>query len=240
MRNAEIHMLAGFGSILLTAAIVVPTVFMKDAAAEHQPELKDYEVIEASIAYKAPTAQPKPKQPQKEMKETVPDVKPEGVSHDENKKPDEKKPDEKKPDPPKKDDVVDPLKKFARSQDDDNPTGAVVKPSADVGSEKGVGDVSKGDPYLGQLMADLNWTVPELARAGESPTIGCIKLNQDGTVARVWFESTGSDDVAIVAKKALDDLKKLRDTTPIPVPEDGAAVLKRLTSKGICINLTAK
>ncbi len=43
-------MLAGFGSVLLTAAIVVPTIIMPSAAAEHTPELKDYEVIEASIA----------------------------------------------------------------------------------------------------------------------------------------------------------------------------------------------
>jgi outer membrane biosynthesis protein TonB len=94
MKNTEIHALATFGTIALTIGLGAPLVYFTDSEASvHKPELGEMETIEASLAYKKPKA---PVQPQKKVEEKQPEVKPEGVSHDEQKKPDEKpkKPDE--------------------------------------------------------------------------------------------------------------------------------------------------
>lgn len=226
------HTMAVIGALAFSAALAVPTVFMTAARADGRPALEDMEVIEASLAYKS---EKKPKQPQKPTNQPVPEVKPDGVSRDETKKPDEK-PEDKK-DPPKKDEVVDPLAKYKR-QDEDLANGKTDdEEGAADGSLLGRGNISKGDPYFQRLWADLEWTVPELAKTGGPETVACIVFTAEGKIPRTFFKTKGDDDVATLADKAIDDLKAKRNASPEEVPTH---LLKRLTSKGICFNLTAK
>lgn len=230
MRDGEMHALAALGALAFTAALSLPTLWFTDARADSAP-LEDMEVIEASLAYKKPDA---PRQPQKPKQVAAPEVKPEGVSRDETKKVDEKKEPKKEDKPP---DVVDPLAKYLRPQED-GATGTTDdrEGSAD-GDELGRGNITKGDPYFQRLWVDLDWTVPELARTGGPETIACLVFAGDGTIPKTSFKSQGDDDIATLADSAIKKLQAKRNATPEEVP---IHLLKRLTSKGICFNLTAK
>ena len=226
-------MLAALGAALFSAALVVPTVwFADDARASAKPPLMEMESIEASLAYKKPNA---PKQPQKVKQAPNPEVKPDGVSRDETKKVDDKKPDPKEDKPSK---VVDPLAKFHRPQEDDTDTG---KPTESIGafdgSEFGIGDVTKGDPYFQRLVVDLAWAAPELARSGADAPIGCVHITADGKIPETKFKDKGDDDIATLAETALSELKKKRNKDPEEVPTH---LLKALTTKWVCFKFTAK
>ena len=82
LKDTEMHVVSMFGAGLLSAALIVPVVFLTDAAEAKRSSIDDNRtVLEATIAYKkSPTKQPQKKTTQ------VEDVKPVGVSHDENKK----------------------------------------------------------------------------------------------------------------------------------------------------------
>jgi len=229
------HVLAMFGTLALSAAFVVPTIVMGGRAdADDRPPLDNLEAIEASLAYKKPNA---PKQPQKQKAPPPPEVKPQGVSHDENKKPDEKKPDEKKPDKVSDKPIKDPLKQFARP-DDDQETG---EPTTNIGSfdgsQFGLGDVTKGDPYFQRLVVDLAWSSPELAKAGAAAPVGCIHITADGKIPETKFQVKGDDDIATLAETALRELKQKRNEKPEEVPTH---LLKQLTTKWVCFKFTVK
>jgi hypothetical protein len=233
MKNAEMHMLAGLGAALFSAALVVPTVWFTDARAASGPPLMEMESIEASLAYKKPNA---PKQPQKIKQAPNPEVKPEGVSKDENKKVEDKKPDPKKDEKPSK--VTDPLAQFHRPQEDDTDTG---KPTESIGafdgSQFGIGDVTKGDPYFQRLVVDLAWAAPELARSSAEAPVGCVRITADGKIPETTFKVKGDDDIATLAETALSDLKKKRNKDPEEVPTH---LLKALTTKWVCFKFTAR
>lgn len=229
------HTVAGLSAAFLTALLVVPTVWLTDSRAQTKPPLQEMETIEASLAYKKPNA---PKQPQKPKNAPPPEVKPEGVSRDETKKPDEKPKDKDKPEPPKPVTETDPLAKFRRPQDPDLETGKTDdQDGASDGSELGRGNISKGDPYFQRLWADLDWTVPELAKSGGLETVACLVFAPDGKITKVSFKAKGDDDIATLADKAMRDLKDKRNAAPEEVPTH---LLQRLTTRGICFNLTAK
>jgi hypothetical protein len=234
MRNGEMHMMAGFGAVLLTAALCVPTVFLTDSRAQTGPALDDMESIEASLAYKKPNA---PKQPQKVKQAPPPEVKPEGVSRDENKKVEEKKPDEKKEEVKKSDTPVNPLDKYKRSQDDSETGDPVENVGAFDGSQFGMGDVTKGDPYFQRLVADLQWSAPELAKAGATPPVGCIQLTKEGKIPQTTFKAEGDGDLQPLAENALKELQKKRNQDPEEVP---VHLLKALTTKFVCFKFTAQ
>src|SRR5678816_1452431 len=102
--NSQMHGFALVGTLVLSAVLFGGTLYLTEAAeAAHQPELKEMLTIEASLARKSE----KKKQPQKELKAPEPPVKPEGVSHDETKKPPKevKKPEDKKPKKPDEPDI---------------------------------------------------------------------------------------------------------------------------------------
>lgn len=230
LKDAEIHVASLFGTVVLTAAFVVPLAFMaRENRVDAAAPLAEQEVIEATIAYRK-TPQ---KQPQKKFQN--PDVeKPEGVSRDENKKPVEKKDEEKKP--PKQDDS-NPFGKFTRPSDDEvgRPT---LNPDGDFnGSEKGFAPESKGDPFFGRLRGDMNFTFPEIAK-GESIPIGCIHLQPDGKIKAFTFDrpvgTPGEDDIQIAAEAALKDLQKSRAQNPEPVPTH----LLSITSKWLCFRFS--
>ena len=227
-------MTAAFGAIALTAALSLPMVFFVDKKGEDGPILDNMESIEASLAYKKPNA---PKQPQKPRHAPDPEVKKEGISHDETKKiePKNDKPDKKDPAKPSKD--TDPLAKFHRTLDDDSEPG---KPTETVGafdgSEFGVGDVTKGDPYFQQLVVDLAWQAPELAKATSAP-VGCIHLTADGKIAETKFKDKSDDDIQPLAEAALKALQTKRNANPEEVPTH---LLKQLTTRWVCFKFTVK
>ena len=116
MRDGEMHAMAALGAILFSAALSIPTVFMAAKRMADGPPLEDMEVIEASLAYKKPSA---PRQPQKPRNAPQPEVKPEGVSRDETRPVDPVtpfRPDETPLTRPG--DPVDPLAKFRRPDTD--------------------------------------------------------------------------------------------------------------------------
>jgi hypothetical protein len=235
MQESQMHLFAALGAAALSAALIVPTVWLTEAKADTSAPLEEMESIEASLAYKKPNA---PKQPQKKVQAPPPEVKPEGVSHDENKKPPDepKKPEDKKP--PKPDTPVDPLAKYHRDLDPDTDIG---KPNETVGafdgSEFGIGDVTKGDPYFQRLVVDLAWASPELAKSGAVSPVGCIHLTAEGKIPETTFKVKGDDDIATLAEAALKELKQKRNEKPEEVPTH---LLKQLTTRWICFKFTVK
>ena len=86
LKEPEMQILSIVGAAALTAGLFVPMLWFTEAKETETSQLKDMEAIEATIAYKkSPT-----KQPQKQTQPQPTIEKPEGVSRDENKKPDEK------------------------------------------------------------------------------------------------------------------------------------------------------
>lgn len=228
LKDAEMHAVSLFGAGLLTAALIVPIVWLTEPTGLEGPALKEQEVIEATIAYRK-TPQ---KQPQK--KTAPPPVeKPEGVSRDENKKPVEDKKDKK---PEAKPDDSNLFGKFERPAED---TGPATKPDIGDfnGSEKGFAPESKGDPFFGRLRADMNFTFPEIAKAQSIP-IGCIHLEPDGRIKAMTFDPPigmkGDDDLQTAAEAALAELKKTRAQNPEPVPTH----LLGITSKWLCFKFS--
>src|SRR5215467_13584638 len=174
--NGQMHGLALVGTVLLSGALFGGTLYLTEAAeVEHQPELKEMITIEASLARKSE----KKKQPQKELKAPEPEVKPEGVSHDEHKKPPEKKPEDKPKPKPKTDDKPVDITKFKHASDDDPQPGA--KPVTDIGqfdgSEKGFAPINAGNPYWQHLAADNHqaWQIPTISKVKGAP-VGCFHI----------------------------------------------------------------
>jgi len=228
MNEGQMHVVSIVGAVAIFAALSVPTLWLTNAADAHQPELRDVTVIEASIAVR----KQKVVQPQKQVRTPDAPVKPTGVNHDDKKDPpvDPKKPDEKSQhdDKPNTD-----INRFQHG-DPDDPAGKPVTTVGDFnGSEKGFGDVTKGDPWLGQLNADLRFTPPEIAK-GDSVPVGCIHLTADGKIVDTKFDVKTDDDLQTAAEAALDGLKKLRNDHPVPVPDH----LLPLTTKWLCFKFS--
>lgn len=235
MKSGEMHAMAAFGSIAVAAALVVPTVWMTHARAQSAPPLANMEVIEASLAYK-PKDATKSKQPQKVKQPPAPEVKPDGVSRDDKKPVDDKKEPKKEDKPPPKEDT-DPLAKFRRKLDDDVETGKPQTIPEFDGSEFGIGDVTKGDPYFQRLVVDLAWSAPELAKAGATPPIGCVQLTADGKIPKTQFRQQGDGDLQPLAEASLRELKTKRNADPEQVPTH---LLKALTTKWVCFEFKVK
>jgi hypothetical protein len=225
LKDNEMQMVSILGAGILTASLFVPVLFFGKAEA-HKTGEENLVAIEASIAY-SKTPQ---KQPQKKFKQ--PDqVKAEGVSHDENKKPDE----QKKKEPDKKPELSD-ITKFHHSDDDDEPVG---KPTTDPGKfngdENGYAEETKGDPWLGKLRGDMKYQPPAIAKGTDSP-IGCIHLTPDGKIVDTkWVKNTG-DDLQTAAETAIAQLQKTRNANPDPVPTH----LLSLTTKWLCFKFSVQ
>ena len=231
MRDGEMHAMAVFGTLVLSTALIVPTVWLTAAAdADTGNKLDNMTMIEASLAVKST----KMVQPQKEVHAPDP-VKPQGQSHDADKKP----PDEpKKKDEPKKpnDDKAPDLSKFHHPTDDDTPAGKPVVQIGDLnGSEFGDSAKSIGDPWLGRLRADMHFNPPEIAK-GNSVPIGCILLTPDGKISDTKFKEKSDDDLQTAAEAALQQLVKSRNEHPIEVPTQ----LLQLTQHYLCFHFRVK
>jgi hypothetical protein len=224
LKDSEMKVVSLAGTAVLVGALFAPVLVFANAGSD-KPSEDNLVAIEASIAYsKTP-----PKQPQKKFK--APDeVKPEGVSHD----PD-KKPDEKKKEPEKKPDLTD-ISKFKHGGDDDDPVG---KPTTDPGkfngNENGYAEETKGDPWLGKLRGDMKYQPPEIAKGSDAP-VGCIHLTADGKIVdSKWIKNTG-DDLQTAAEAAIDQLTKTRNANPDPVPTH----LLSLTTRWLCFKFTVQ
>ena len=212
MKDAEMHMFSLFGAAAVTAVLFGGIVWFTDKAEAEGPILAERQVIEAKLAYKKTTQ----KQPQK-VRDQQETVKPVGVSHDENKKVEEKK-DEKKKD--QKVDPKDPFKGFHRP--DEEAGSATTKPDgAFDGSTKGFAPINSGDKFWAELLADMNFQFPEIAKAQSIP-IGCIHLQPDGRIKAFTFDppigKKGDDDLQTAAEAAMREVQKKRNANPIEVP----------------------
>ncbi len=152
------------------------------------------------------------------------------MSSDSKQKPDKKK-DEKKPDE-KKHDITD----FHHPTDDDN--GPPTHPAVGDwnGAVNGDSAVSKGDPYIGKLKADMAYSISEISSCGDIAPVGCIRLATDGKIIDTKFKTRSNDDCQTAADAAVARLKKLRDDKPEEVPTH----LLQLTQNGICFKFTVK
>ena len=225
LKDNEMQVMSILGAGIITAALFAPIVLFAKPAPKTLGE-ENLVAIEASIAYsKTPT-----KIPQKKFRQPD-EVKPEGVTHDENKKPDE----QKKKEPDKKPDLSD-ITKFKHGGDDDDPVG---KPTTDPGKfngdENGYAEETKGDPWLGKLRGDMKYQPPEIARGNDAP-IGCIHLTPDGKIVdSKWVKNTG-DDLQTAAEAAIAQLTKTRNANPDPVPTH----LLSLTTRWLCFKFTVQ
>jgi hypothetical protein len=229
LKDGEMQVVSIVGAAVLTGALFVPVLWFTEAASAKPPRLDDYQVLEATIAYKkSPTKQPQKQFDQPEI------VKPVGVSHDETKKVEEKK-EEKKKDQPKVD-TKDPFKGLRRP--DEEAGKPTTTPQGDFnGSEKGFAPTSTGDPFFGRLRADMNFQFPEIAKAASIP-VGCIHLQPDGRIKAFTFDppigQKGDDDLQTAAEAALSELKKARNQNPEAVPTH----LLQITSKWLCFKFS--
>src|SRR5262245_58619436 len=228
MKDAEMHVFSLIGAATVSAFLFAGVVWFTDKAEAEGPLLKEREVIEAKLAYKKTTQ----KQPQKVHDQ--PDVvKPVGVSHDENKKVEPKKEDKKKD---VKVDTKDPFKGIRRPDEDAG--SATTKPDGEFdGSEKGFAPVSSGDKFWAELLADMNFQFPEIAKAQSIP-IGCIHLQPDGRIKAFTFDppigKQGDDDLQTAAEAALSELKKTRNQSPEAVPSH----LLEITKQWLCFKFS--
>jgi outer membrane biosynthesis protein TonB len=228
LHNSHMHVLAFVGTFgLMCAGLGMVVYWTVPAEAAHEPPLKEMITIEASLARKAT----KPKQPVKELKAPEPEVKPEGVSRDENKKPVEPpKKDDKKPTPPKKPDEKFDISKFNHPTDPEQP-GAT--PTTNIGqfdgSEKGFAPLNAGNPYWQNLVADFHqvWELPTISKV-DGAAVGCFHIEPDGKIVATKFDThSGDDTLDDSVQRAMKATQKARNDKPQPVPTEQLGVIRK-------------
>jgi hypothetical protein len=198
-------------------------------------DLSGLETIEASLAYKKPDT----KQPQKPKSAPPPEVKPEGVNHDDLAKPPDKP---KKPDDPKSkpsDTPEDLYKKYHhQTDDDDNEVGKPTQPDVGQfdGSEFGFASETKGDPYFQKLIGDLveaGGEYPSLSSDAGNP-VACLHIEPSGKIVDTLFKvRSGNQELDDWVERAMKSIKDKRDKDPDPVPDH----LLKQVEKWICVKL---
>jgi outer membrane biosynthesis protein TonB len=228
LHNSHMHVLAFVGTLgLMCAGFGMIVYWTIPAEAAHVPPLKEMITIEAALAKKST----KQKQPVKELKAPEPEVKPEGVSRDENKKPVEPpKKDDKKPPPKKQDDKID-ISKFKHASDDEPQPGA--KPTTDIGqfdgSEKGFAPLNAGNPYWQNLVADFHqvWELPTISNV-TGAAVGCFHIEPDGKIVATKFDArSGDDTLDDSVQRAMKATQKARNDKPQPVPTEQLGVIRK-------------
>lgn len=227
--NGQMHGFALVGTLVLSAGLFGGTLYMTEAAdAPQEPQLKEMITIEASLARKSE----KKRQPQKELKAPEPEVKPEGVSHDETKKPPEKKPDKPEPKKPAKpNEKLPDISKFKHASDDDAQPGGA--PTTDIGqfdgSEKGFAPINAGNPYWQHLVADFHqvWEIPQISKVNGA-AVGCFHIEPDGRIAGIKFDTpSGDETLDDSVQRALKATQKARNDKPQPVPTEQLGVIRK-------------
>jgi hypothetical protein len=106
------------------------------------------------------------------------------------------------------------------------------------GSEHGFAEVSKGDPYMQKLAADIfaSWEVPTLEK-GEGMAVGCVRLAADGSIVETeLWKPTKNANIDRSVELALDRLKKLRKPKEAPVPVHLMDATRRWTCFNFPVN----
>lgn len=232
LSDGELHGISGASVLGLTGALVFVLIASTwescgaPLAVDTDP-LRDMESIEASIAYKKSPA----KQPQKPR--SAPRVeKPQGVSHDETKKPVVEPDDKPKPQQTKTQDPKAPIPD-RRDFEEESPGGPVSAPGPFNENRRGFADVSRGDPFFQGLAADFheNFEFPKILSATGSAA-GCLHMLPDGTIKRVEVNPKSGDDALDDAvERAVQRVQKLRNGKPEPVPTH---LLEQATTQWIC------
>ena len=205
------------------------------------PKLTDMVTIEAALAYKAtPT---KSKQPQKPPRRAPPKpvkTPPPGVSRDAEQAPVEPEPDPPpQPEEPKEDLLAEfeRLKELRQATEEEEDE---LLPVDDVpqegggefdGSEHGFATVSKGDPYMQGIAADVfeAWEVPTLER-GKGTAVGCVRVGENGRILDTQLlEPTKNANIDRSVRLALKKLQELRESGEKPVPRHLMDVTRQWT-----------
>jgi hypothetical protein len=221
-----------FHGALIGAIVATGNDGCNAAQGDRGPKLSDMQVIEASLAFKNEEA---PRQPQKERRPPPPEVTPEGVSRDADKKVEPPKKDE--PRPPRQEDIdYSKLVDQFRQDDDDLEIGDVAprQGGAFDGSKHGFADVNKGDPYMRELAAVFYnaWELPTLERGAGNP-VGCARIDAEGTVLETNLQqksgvSNIDNSVRIALSKATKEWND-RDDRAVP-----ARIRDLVTTQWIC------
>ncbi len=221
--DAKLHAI----SIAIFAAICAAIAFLvwesrSWGGGPAKPDAPDNDdVVEASLAYKKTET----KQPQKPKSEPPPEVKPEGVSHDEKKPVTE--PPKKKPDDAKAKPDVDPMKEYQKhhrvNTDDDNQVGEVKHDDGEWnGSEFGYASKTTGDPFGQEFVGDLldaGGDYPSLSSDVGTP-VGCVRFDASGKVVDTKFKvKSGNADFDRWVEDALSGFQKMRNKDPKPPPD---------------------
>jgi hypothetical protein len=226
--DRQLAITAVFVTFCMHAAVLGPlvVVYGLGGGKSDGPQLSDMTVIEASLAYKKNTES---KQPQKERAPKPVTEKPTGVSHEDQRAPVER-PDAGVP----KTNYEDLAKQFQEQhRDEDEDEGETQKAGGDFnGSEHGFADVSKGDPWVQELTAELYdaWKLPSLEK-GTGDAQGCVHLDASGRILDTQvLKKTENANIDRSVQLALRDLQKAREDGQKPVPSH----LVSLTTKWTC------
>lgn len=234
----EMQIYSGVGTLFITSVIVAlaikgPDLSLFGKGKKFEGGVDHFHVFDGRAALAELPKKPE-QQPQKKFR--APDPKQPVVVP---KRDDEPDPVDK-PDVKPTTDPVDPLAQFRRDNNEDEPIGKPDEQAVGAfdGSEFGFGDVTKGDPYLGRLKADLLrvWNYPEILSDVGTP-IGCIHMEPDGKI-ETWElrEKSGNFELDDSVERALKKLQEVRDEDPVPVPPH----LIPTTRKWICYRMKVK
>jgi len=138
------------------------------------------------------------------------------------------------------------LKKNRQDDEDDNEDdlddGKPTKKTRGQfhGHKHGFADVSKGDPYLQKLAADVynRWKVPTL-ETGKGATVGCIRIEPDGSIKATKLHATkksGNQRLDASVSIALKKLQKFRAKKKKEVPTH----LSKITTEWLCFKFQKK
>lgn len=252
MKDSELHMFAGIGTLLVSAALVVPPLLLgRRANAGPELNLAEMESIEAELAMKSEDA---PRQPQKEKRAPDPVVD-EQIGGDPNAKAQTCKVDAdcgpgkvcrksqcvKDKDKAHPDDPPD-LTQFHHTTDDDAEVGdqTPVKLGSFDGSEYGWAPTTKGDPFYIDLIKDLreNWEYPEIS-SDEGEPAACLRIEPDGKISDTNFkEKSGNAELDDSVERAINALRKARNDHPVEVPTH--LLQQGVTTKWLCIRFKPK
>jgi hypothetical protein len=190
-----------------------------------------YETIEAGLAIKKKSSgKPKSKLPQKDVAPKVKAPAAPGVAMDADAKPTDPK-EKKKPEeyiPPDKIDAASVFDKFRNVDTGENAAMESVEPGTDAedalgqedGSEFGILDKAKGDPYVGELIGRMikDFTVPSVVTDTGLETWGCVKLADDGKIDE-WKLDPDHRSKNHAFNSAVEDRLKATTDMEAPVPD---------------------
>lgn len=247
MRDNEMHLFAGVGSVVGAALIVLPALLGGGPTAAASVVPDDLVAISASLAFKSSSNNQPQKNPVRQPPRggataatatPTPPPNTEGIGTE-------------KPLPPSTKSTTTPGTGSAAPASSEGPAtmpggddGPATEPGAEPvgdfnGSEYGFDQFTSGDPFFQKLKGDLitGWEYPAILNDGGATT-GCLHLNADGTIPEVVMkEPSGIAELDDSVERQLQRLAKLRNEDPIPVPSH---LLAAATTRWVCFKFNPK